>query len=156
MSDGVNHRGISKKPTKAGRITLAEHWQPGLNGMKGSSWTSKLCWAGSRLSGKHVLRFTDGMDGGTWGDRTKSPEGAAKSHVDLFSGSKTQSRNCQHGPNFMGPIMKPSFFPLEKDCPPTGVCRMWRVCWGEADNLPLWLQRPEDGRNYPQGASPRG
>ena len=58
--------------------------------------------------------------------------------------------------NSYGPVLKPSFFPLEKDCPPTGECRMWRVYWGGADNLRLWLQRPEDGRNYLQGASPRG
>jgi len=70
LSDGVNHGGSHRKPTKAGRITLAKPWQPGLNGMKGRSWTSKLYWAGRRLSGKHALLFMERMDDGKWGDRT--------------------------------------------------------------------------------------
>lgn len=64
MSDGMNHGGSHRKPTKAGRVTLAKPRQPGLNGMKGSSCTSQLYQAGSRLCGKNALPFTDRMDDG--------------------------------------------------------------------------------------------
>lgn len=88
-----------------GRITLANPCQPRLNGMK-TPQNERRHLDLQTLLGRKQLQATGCLpwkgwmtgSGGEWGGGAgaKSPEGGAKSHAELFSGSKTQSRNCQH------------------------------------------------------------
>lgn len=99
------------------------------------------------------------MDDGKWGVNQEPRRGSqelCRTTLSLRDLIKERPASAQlHFRTVTDPLLKPTIFPLEKEYPPPlHHCVLYVECTlGEADNLPLWLQGPEDCRNYPQRAS---